>query len=140
VPWKRVAYEEADELHSSARDVGVANVLARGKEGQVVAYNTDALALAEELRELTLTAKIPVDQTTTAVILGAGGAALAAAVGLRLLGVRQIFVSARRFDPSVPSAEWPGAQEFARLSVTLLPWPGFDSGEFKRIFGQTQLI
>src|SRR6478752_4341613 len=52
VPWKRVALASADRVDESARAVGAANVLARADDGAVVAYNTDALGLAEELVQL----------------------------------------------------------------------------------------
>src|SRR5690242_6072985 len=46
VPWKRLALELADRSDASARATGVANVLSRADDGQIVASNTDAGALA----------------------------------------------------------------------------------------------
>ena len=40
------------QLDSSAAVVGAANTLVRGRDGHVVAYNTDVPALADELRRL----------------------------------------------------------------------------------------
>src|SRR5690606_35758098 len=48
VPHKTLALSLADRVDDSARDVGAANVLAC-VQGEIVAYNTDAPALAEEL-------------------------------------------------------------------------------------------
>jgi len=49
VPWKKVAFDAADEWDQSAEDVGVANVLCRTPEGKIRAYNTDAMGLASDL-------------------------------------------------------------------------------------------
>jgi shikimate dehydrogenase len=134
VPWKRVAFEAADEHHASARDVGVANVLARSESGRVVAYNTDALALGTELSQALSEAGLEPGTRAAGVILGAGGAALAAAVGLRLAGVTQVYATARRFDPALSQASWPGAGDFLRLDVKLLPWPGFNDAPLREVF------
>lgn len=132
VPWKRVAYEAADVHHSSARAVGVANVLARDTAGQVVAYNTDALALGAELTLALTQAHLRTENESAGIILGAGGAALAAAVGLGLASVPNLFVTARRFDPSQRQENWPGAEEFARLGVQMLPWPEYSPAPLRK--------
>src|SRR5687768_4730055 len=50
VPWKRLALALADRQHELAAQIGAANVLVREVGGAIAAYNTDALALAAELR------------------------------------------------------------------------------------------
>jgi len=121
IPWKRQALALADRAEPSAADVGAANVLARDAEGRVVAHNTDVGALVNEIGAL---ASAP----TTALVLGGGGATLAAVAALARLGVGEIGVSARRFDPGTPESGWPLATELGRLGARLVPWPLAGSG------------
>jgi shikimate dehydrogenase len=115
VPWKRVALELADESHELAREVGAANVLARSA-GRLVAYNTDVLALAEELAE-------HAPALDCACVIGNGGAALAAVAALRQRGARRCAVTARSFAVDRAPASWPHAEQFRRLGAETLAWP-----------------
>jgi shikimate dehydrogenase len=115
VPWKQVALRLADHADPSASDVGAANVLVRDASGEVVAHNTDVPALTAELAELS-------ESPGVAVVLGAGGAALAAVAAARRLGA-EVRVSARRFDAALPDTEWPNAVALRRLGAVLLAWP-----------------
>jgi shikimate dehydrogenase len=118
VPWKRLALESADEVHPSAAATGAANVLRpTGSNGacRLVAHNTDVPALAEQLRQGRPGAR-------AATIIGSGGAALAAVVACRSLGVEQITVVARRFRGS-DSSTWPGAEALVARGATLVAWP-----------------
>jgi shikimate dehydrogenase len=83
VPLKREALTLADEVDDSARRVGAANTLVRTAGGRVVAHNTDAPALVEELRALTGRRDL---RGELAVVVGSGGAAQAARVALEELG------------------------------------------------------
>lgn len=127
VPWKKVAFDAADELDESAWRVGVANVLARTESGKIIAYNTDAIGLADELRRASQ--RVEREARPGALIIGSGGATRASVVACQLNGVERIGVTARRFDPKVPQSEWPNAQAFLDLGAELLPWPSFDRGE-----------
>ena len=98
VPHKERVLDLVDAKDESAAVAGAANTLVRDPDGRITAHNTDAPALAAELRrvsggEVTLGAR--------ALILGSGGAARGAIVALgRYLGVRDIVVRARGFaDP-----------------------------------------
>jgi shikimate dehydrogenase len=115
IPWKQVALSLADREDASASDVGAANVLVRDAAGAVVAHNTDVPALASELREL-------VASPGLALVLGAGGAALAAVAAARRLGA-DVRVTARRFDATKSADTWPNAAALRRLGATLLAWP-----------------
>jgi shikimate dehydrogenase len=115
IPWKQVALSLADRADASASDVGAANVLVRDATGAVVAHNTDVPALASELREL-------VASPGLALVLGAGGAALAAVAAARRLGA-DVRVTARRFDATKSADTWPNAAALRRLGATLLAWP-----------------
>lgn len=122
VPWKRLALELADEAHASARDVGAANVLSAvdsGPKRKIVAYNTDVGALADELVQCRPGAR-------AAVVIGNGGAALAAVAACRAAGVDRITVTARRFrGERKPS--WERADALEALGAVAVEWSS-DSG------------
>jgi shikimate dehydrogenase len=115
IPWKREAYAAADRHSALAERLGVANVLSR-VGGEIVAHNTDALALEAEFKQLV--------SSPRAVLLGSGGAAPAVVAAARAAGIAEVLVSARRFDPESPESSWPGAAELSRLGAKLLAWPG----------------
>jgi len=114
VPWKREALAAADRRSVLAERLGVANVLARDGD-QIVAHNTDALALEAEFKQLV--------ETDRVVVLGSGGAAPAVVAAAVSAGIAEVYLSARRFDPRQPPRTWPGAAEFLRLGAKLVPWP-----------------
>lgn len=140
VPWKQVAFDLADRHHQTALDVGVANVLARGSSGEIIAYNTDASALGSELHRATANLENPSQERSVALVIGNGGAALAAVVGCRLAGVQEIYVSARRFEPLGDTETWPRGSAFERLGARLLAWPTFDARPWNEVLPRTQLI
>jgi shikimate dehydrogenase len=115
VPWKQLAFSLADRVEATAGDVGAANTLVPDREGGLVAHNTDVGALAEELRGF-------VAGPFEALVLGAGGAALAAVAAVRSLGATRVSVSARRFG-SDARTDWPNAGPLTRLGAELVEWP-----------------
>jgi shikimate dehydrogenase len=133
IPWKRQALALADRAEPSAADVGAANVLARDALGRVVAHNTDVGALVTEIGALT-------SARTTALVLGSGGATLAAVAALARLGVGDIGVSARRFDLGTPESSWPLSTELGRLGARLVPWPLAGSGAFADVAARSAVI
>jgi shikimate dehydrogenase len=139
VPWKRVALALADRVDESARAVGAANVLHRADDGAVVAYNTDALGLAEELTQLMAEARLE-PGSTTACVLGNGGAALGAVVACQLAGVKRVHVVARRFRADVPRAQWPEAASFERLGAELVAWPHTGDDSWEKLSRDAQLF
>jgi len=120
VPHKRLALALADRLDDSAREVGAANVLSVDQDGCVVASNSDAEGLAQALRVLGARGE-------RASVIGNGGAALAAVVSCRLLGFRDISVTARRWQASEDPASWSQADPFRRLGAHTVPWPGAET-------------
>jgi shikimate dehydrogenase len=84
VPHKEAAFALAHKLDRLAQDAGAANLLIFGKDG-IEGRNTDALGLAESLRE-----SIGTLDGKNVVLLGAGGAARGAILSLEMLGVRTI--------------------------------------------------
>jgi shikimate dehydrogenase len=115
IPWKRVALRLADVADASASEIGAANVLVKSGD-RIVAYNTDVLALREELALL-------VPSPRRIVVIGSGGAALAAVASARGLGA-EVGVVARSFDPKTKLATV--SEEFARLGAMPLTWPMLD--------------
>lgn len=91
MPHKRAALERADEVAPSASDTGAANVLERDPRGRVVAHNTDVEALYRRL-----------PPCTSALVLGVGGAALAAVRALRRRGARSVIVTSRSLTAEAP--------------------------------------
>lgn len=116
VPWKRLALQLADEVDPLAAEVGAANVLARNADGSLNAYNTDVLALAEELSRFA-------PELRVATVIGNGGAALAAVAAVKKQGASRCVVTARAFDATRAPASWRHAEQFRRLGAEALPWP-----------------
>ncbi|MBK6465002.1 MAG: shikimate dehydrogenase [Myxococcales bacterium] len=97
VPHKERALALADEADPLARVVGAANTLTRARGGGVRAFNTDAPAVIDELRGLAPERGARWSGQTV-VVLGAGGAALAAVCAVAELGVGRVVVRSRRFE------------------------------------------
>lgn len=116
VPHKRLALELADRCDPLAQQAGAANVLVRDRLGRLSAFNTDVLALAQELSRLAPTAE-------TAAVIGSGGAALAGVLACQRLGISRVGVVARAWRGTVPVSEWPRADDFRRLGATVIAWP-----------------
>jgi shikimate dehydrogenase len=120
IPWKRLALKLADLVAPAAQSVGVANVLARGADGAIVAHNTDVPALTEEFQRLS-------GSVRRVLVIGNGGSAPAVVAAAQDAGADRVALTARKFLASVPESEWPHAAEFAALGVTPLAWPESDA-------------
>jgi len=140
VPWKQLAFELADEIHPTAARVGVANVLARTSSGQVVAYNTDASALAQELVDSVRDAQLSTRDRPCALVLGSGGAARAAVVACQLAKIPEVFVCARRFEGVRPTSTWSEAQPFLALGAQVVAWPDTPYTDLPKVLEKTHLI
>ncbi len=132
LPHKERVLALVDELDASARAVGAANTLVRSPKGLLVAYNTDAPALAAELSGLA-GARAPWS-SERALIIGSGGAARAAIAAVASLGVREIAVRARSFaDPS-------RLEHFSKIApapIEAQPWrPSAESERLTRVVVQ----
>lgn len=128
VPHKRLALALADRVDPSAERIGAANTLVRNAQNEVVAYNTDALGLADVLGELS--SGVP-----KAVVLGNGGAALGAVVACQHLGVADIVVTARAFREDLPHEEWPHREQFALLGARALAWVADSAATRREVAG-----
>jgi shikimate dehydrogenase len=125
VPHKERVLALADESDESARVAGAANTLVRTEGGRVVAYNTDAPALAAEIAAL-----LPPGRSLAggrALVLGSGGAARAAIVALgRHLGAGEIAVRARGFADAARGQAFASG---APCPVVVEPWATNAEGE-----------
>jgi shikimate dehydrogenase len=93
IPHKHAAYEAVDELTEEARAIGAVNtVIAQGD--RLLGHNTDAEGF---IRGLTEVGGFEA-RGKSAVLLGAGGAALAVAVGLARGGLRRLWIANRSPD------------------------------------------
>lgn len=133
VPHKTLALALADRADESALAVGAANVLAR-VDGQIVAYNTDAPALAEELLEL-----VPRPRSG-ALIVGSGGAALGAVVAAQMAGFAPVRVTARRFVSDVPRAEWPYAALLTERGAKPEVWPLPSQTRLDELLSEVEIV
>ncbi|MBT3810040.1 MAG: shikimate dehydrogenase [Rhodospirillaceae bacterium] len=90
VPHKEAALGFVDAIDDTARRIGAVNTIILGDDGSLSATNTDAYGLIENIRALAAAALASRFNDRPAVILGAGGAARAAVVGLADAGVADI--------------------------------------------------
>ncbi len=101
VPYKRAALALAQEVSSSAQEIGAVNTLTYA-EDRLQGDNTDGPGMVRALSRLSQSRLERVQ------ILGAGGAARAVAWALARLGAREVIVTARR--NAEPVAELAGGE------------------------------
>lgn len=108
VPHKEAAMTLVDRVDNTARRIGAVNTIVLDEDGVLNATNTDAYGLIENIRDGAPEALGSVFGGRPVVILGAGGAARAAVVGLADLGVREIRVVNRTLSRAAALAEIAG--------------------------------
>lgn len=124
VPHKEAAFALAATRSARAERIGAVNTLVLGRDGAIHADNTDALGFVAHVDE-SLGADWTERLEGSVVVLGAGGAARAIAVGLLDRGVRRILVANRtparalaltRLDPErIGCVDW---EELPRVLET----------------------
>ncbi len=140
VPHKAAVLALVDRLDASAEAMGAGNTLVRANDGAIVAYNTDAPALAAEI-----TALLPVGtrdlRGRSAIVLGTGGAARAALFALGTLGVARVTVRGRREVPELAQVLARGALSSGlpppSLSFSSLAPPAEESADLGAIIQAT---
>lgn len=119
MPGKRAALDYATEVTARAKAVGAANTLVRTPGGWL-ADCTDVDGVVGALR---CAGEYRTEGEGAAVVLGAGGTAAAAVVGLAELGVRQVRLVVR--DPA-RATETADAARSAGLEVDVVRWADAD--------------
>jgi shikimate dehydrogenase len=109
IPHKAAALALADEASATARAVGAANTLTFKADGTIAAENTDAPGLIAAM-------EVP-PQGRTALVLGAGGSARAAAWALREAGAGEVLVWNRTAQRAQALAEELGVRAVKRPVV-----------------------
>lgn len=99
VPHKQRVMEHLDYIHEDARAIGAVNTLVRTEKGYG-GYNTDGAGLKRAMDEAGIS-----PEGRACILLGAGGAAKAAACVLAKGGARQIYILNRRTDRAGELAE-----------------------------------
>jgi shikimate dehydrogenase len=118
MPGKRAALDFADEVTSRAAAVGAANTLVRKGSGGWLADCTDVDGIVGALRVAGW-----YEPGGMAVILGAGGTAAAAVVGLAALGMKSVRLVVREPARAVETVE---SARLAGLAVEVLRWAEAD--------------
>ena len=131
IPHKEAVIPFLDRISPEARQAGAVNTV-YWQDGQLCGENTDVRGFCAPLLELRAAEKAvglsgcpEHDSIGRALILGAGGAARAAIIGLRKLGCKNIFITARRSEQSAGLAAEFGIQavsweERGELPIELL--------------------
>ena len=114
VPHKESAFAVAHSLDAAAKAAGAVNLLVF-KDGKMEGRNTDALGLAESLRE-----EIGALDGKNVVLLGAGGAARGAILALDMLGVASIHLLNRDSKKAATLASALGPQIKAKIQPGML--------------------
>ena len=132
LPHKVAVLDLVDDVDESARTIGAANTLVRAS-GRVVAHNTDIAGLADDLREAGAAAK-------RAVVIGAGGAALAAIAAAREVGASEIAVTSRSWTSAEAIAASDAARKVAALGAEPMVVPGGASSAFTDFAATAELL
>ncbi|MFO1247221.1 MAG: shikimate dehydrogenase [Alphaproteobacteria bacterium] len=127
VPHKESAFAIAHSVDGAANAAGAANLLVF-QDGKILGRNTDAVGLAESLRE-----NIGTLEGKSVVLLGAGGAARGAILGLEMLGAASIHLLNRDAHRAKTLATSLAAQVKAPVH------PG-SLGDWKNVAGDAALV
>lgn len=131
IPHKQAILNFCDEYSSEVKTIRAANTICN-QDGKLIAYNTDVFGFDYGLKELLGTTR----SIKNAIIVGAGGAARAAAYSLVKSGCLKLVIASR---DNHRKAEW--QRDFATLfSETNLSFCLFDELKSENIIQETDLI
>ena len=127
VPYKRAVMDMVERVDPSAEAVGAANTLVKSRN-RIIAYNTDAAGLADELRAYSAAGR-------TAAVIGSGGGARAAVAACMALGANVIAVTSRSWGGSESLVGSSTAEEFRAMGALPCGWPipGQSDGSSSRL-------
>lgn len=115
-PHKEAVLTLVDRREPLVDDLGASNTIVRHFDGALVAANTDAPALVDEIKAIA-------PRTSTAVILGAGGAARAAMWACKQVGFRVVAVTTRSWFSSEALYDSPAGEWFRKQGAMTVLWP-----------------
>ena len=96
-PYKQDAFRAVDVLSDGARECGAVNLVVKATDGLLHGYNTDVDGVVGAVRETGF-------QPSDTLIIGAGGAAMAAVVGAKILGSGTITIANRTYEKAAALA------------------------------------
>ena len=96
-PYKQDAFRAVDVLSDGARECGAVNLVVKAPDGLLHGYNTDVDGVVGAVRETGF-------QPSDTLIIGAGGAAMAAVVGSKILGSQTITIANRTYEKAAALA------------------------------------
>ncbi|GIX16104.1 MAG: shikimate dehydrogenase (NADP(+)) [Rhodothalassiaceae bacterium] len=111
IPHKTAVLAHADRIDPLARRAGAANLILRDERGRWIARNTDVAGVRAALEEVTDA------RDRTALLLGAGGAARAAAVALLDAGVGRLVIANRHRERAEELA-----RDLADRRIEVIAW------------------
>lgn len=121
IPHKRSVIAHLDAIDADARAIGAVNTIVRDAE-RLVGTNTDAMGLVRSLHDAGCD---PLG--TSALVLGSGGAARAAVVGLTRAGASTVTIAARRLARAEElAAELGGATSIRATDLASVRGDGID--------------
>jgi len=122
VPYKQTIMPHLDELTDLAREIGAVNTVLKRADahGKLIGDNTDAYGFLQALRVRRIR-----PQNVCAAILGAGGAAAAAAYALAEQGAREIILLNRTLARSIELADRLN-QRFPQVALALNDWDALE--------------
>lgn len=119
VPHKQTIIPHLDELTDLAREIGAVNTILK-HDGKLIGDNTDAFGFIQALRVRKIN-----PQNARVAILGAGGAAAAAAYALAQAGAQEIVFLNRTLSRSIELADRLN-RRFPELALALNDWDALD--------------
>jgi len=120
IPYKQEVISFLDVLSGDAEEIGAVNTVAK-RRSRLVGYNTDHLGVRRCLEEKRWSPR-------SALIIGAGGAARAAAYALASLGAERLIVANRSPERARALVEWANSV----LGVEARPVPLAQAAEWAR--------
>ncbi len=115
VPHKQTIMPHLDELTDLAREIGAVNTVLK-RDGKLIGDNTDAYGFLQALRVRKIS-----PQNARVAILGAGGAAAAAAYALAQEGAQEIVLLNRTLARSIELADRLN-KKFPEMALALNDW------------------
>ncbi|MBR1888266.1 MAG: hypothetical protein IJ813_07345 [Bacteroidales bacterium] len=96
-PYKQDAFRAVDVLSDGARDCGAVNLVVKAEDGLLHGYNSDVDGVVGAVRETGF-------QPENTLVIGAGGAAMAAVVAAKILGSKTITIANRTYKKAAALA------------------------------------